>query len=451
MLDLLTSLVDKSLVLAETEGDSSRYRMLETVREYAAGQAEAQPDAGLLQRHARYYVDLAREAHVGLNGADQGLWAQRLDVDHDNLRAVLRRSLRSGENDAALVLCGLLFRYWYFRGHFREGRACCTETLEAAKDHPPDASLANALGAAAAFAYLCDDPDACESLNLRALEIRRAIGDSWGVTQSLNMLALVNRNRGDYATARELYAELLSICRETGDPHTLGVGLSNLGVVENELGNREAARACNQEALETYLRIGDKRRAGEVYNNMGLVAYSEGQLEEALRHHEESARLFQELDDRRNVASAHGNLANIAWKLGDRTRALDCYDSAIRTHVETDDQRSASYILQGVAGALHESDPAAAARLLSVVDHLRETIRVVLPPHEQETHQGHVDATRELLGAEEFDAAWKAGQTMTLKEAEGICLEAIAGARMQVALSQSGSARTSASASDLAA
>jgi predicted ATPase len=130
VLDRLTSLTDKSLVVSEQKDRHSRYRLLETVRQYARDRLEdTGGSAAVRVRHRDYYLALAEEADPKLRGAEQAEWLRRLEEEHQNLRAGLEWSLAEAETGGGLRLCGALQRFWWTRGHLIEGRQWCTRVL----------------------------------------------------------------------------------------------------------------------------------------------------------------------------------------------------------------------------------------------------------------------------------------------------------------------------------
>ena len=168
-LDVLQSLVDKSLVRVRA-GD--RFWMLETIREYAAERLEHRGDAETMrQRHADYFLSLAEEAEPHLTGADQAPWLERLEAEHDNFRLCLdslRRADRGGEE---LRLVGALMRFWYVRGHLREGSSRCEDAL-AAHDDQSQPRL-KALFGAALLAHRLGDYQRAEALHQERLVLAR--------------------------------------------------------------------------------------------------------------------------------------------------------------------------------------------------------------------------------------------------------------------------------------
>jgi len=217
-LDALARLVDKSLVLMERDGKAEpRYRMLETVRQYAldclneSGEGEA-----VRTRHLRFYVSLAKEAEPQLSGAEQVKWLSRLEQEHENLRAALRWSLSGvGKVEAGAQLACAVFQFWQIRGYWLEGRSWLMEMLK--REGLEDQMRGQLLTWAAFIARRQGNYAEAVAQDEEALVILREIGDKQGTADALNNLGIVARMQGDYAVAQVRYEESLAIKREIGD------------------------------------------------------------------------------------------------------------------------------------------------------------------------------------------------------------------------------------------
>jgi non-specific serine/threonine protein kinase len=236
VLDLLTSLADKSVVAAEERRGRTRYRFLETVRHYARDRLlEAGEGEQWRGRHLEYFVTLGEEAEQHITGAEQQAWLDRLEVEHDNLRAALEWSVGS-DPEAGLQLAGTLWRFWLVRGHSGEGRALLDALLAAAEPDRRTAERARAINGAGALAYRQGDYPAARTFHEKSLEIRKELGDRGGIALSLQNLGSVALWQGDYAAARVLLKESVGICRELGDRKGIAMSLEWLAVAEAPLG-----------------------------------------------------------------------------------------------------------------------------------------------------------------------------------------------------------------------
>jgi predicted ATPase/class 3 adenylate cyclase len=219
VVDLLASLVDKSLILFEEPDGNGRYRLLETVRQYGREkQADEEQGDILRSRHAAFFLALAEEANEKLMGPEQAAWADRLETEHDNLRAALDWYVKAPEDALpGLRLSGALQRFWWVRGHMTEGRQRYAAVLANDASAEPTAERALALQGAGNLAFQQSDLNEADRCYQQVLEIRGAIGDRPGTAGPLASLGNVAHYQGDYPRARSLFEEALVINRETGN------------------------------------------------------------------------------------------------------------------------------------------------------------------------------------------------------------------------------------------
>ena len=219
ILDLLRSLVDKSLVVYEEHDGVGRYRLLETVKQYAEERlTEIGAGKEVFGRHQQYFLELAEHTAPLLRGPEQGVWLAHLETEHDNLRVALAWCEQQAEEaEAGLRLAGALWQFWNTRGHLLEGRQWLKRALEKTKQDAtePEASMARALALnrAGRLAYSQSDYVAARTLFEESLTIRRRLGDQKKVANSLDLLGEVAESQGDYTTARTLHEESLTIRR----------------------------------------------------------------------------------------------------------------------------------------------------------------------------------------------------------------------------------------------
>jgi len=287
-LDTLQSLVDKSLLRYTQQ----RYWMLETIRDYALERLE---DSGggeeLGRRHAEQFLALAEEAEPHLRGSP-GEWLDRLQVEHDNLRAALDRLEVSGESELAPRLAGALWRFWYLRGHLTEARRRLESVLCA--DERPTAARGKALIGAAVMAVNSGDAETTKLRAEEALALHRELGEDWGTAYSLFMLGHV---AGDVPSAQQLYEESLRLFRELGDEHSELLATRNLAWTYEELGDRERARAVHEENLRRARTTQNGRIEASALGSLAMIATDDGRVEEAAALLRESLRIHRDLGD----------------------------------------------------------------------------------------------------------------------------------------------------------
>ena len=247
IVSLLGMLVDKSLALREDAPASTRYRLLETIRQYGAQRLiEHDEEQAAMQRHSHYYLQLARSIAGGLNGVGQRDILATLEREHDNLRTAIDWLLIAAPEDA-LELTGLLWLFWYMRGYLAEGRKYLAAALASGGG---DYSLrARALNGAGVLAWGQGDYRAAQLHLEQSHSIYQQLGDNPGIAQTLHNLGNVAADLGDHAQARAFYAECLALNRELGDRYKIAAALANLGAATSNAGEYQLARPLYEEAL----------------------------------------------------------------------------------------------------------------------------------------------------------------------------------------------------------
>ena len=468
-LDILTGLerlVEHSLIQA-TDGiaDQARFRMLETIREYGlerleeAGEREA-----VRQRHAQVFLDLAEEAATALDGPQPGGWLDRLEIEHDNLRAALNWAIDLPDGVMALRLAAALWPFWDIRGHYSEGRTWLERVL--ARDVvEPKAALAEVLTGAGSIARMQSDASRATALLERALALWKAIDDQRGVARVLLFLGHVADRQGDLAGARTRFEEALAIGRQTDNAPLIGSALINLGIIADQQGNYAGAVNHYEEALTIFRHLGDRRLESIALDNLGIVARSQGNLAEATRlfedaiavshevgdawgvagtlgnlggialqsgdlerartYYEESLEGFHALGDRRGIANTLDNLGMVARQAGDLPRAAALHGEGLELVWELGDRIGVAFGLEGIAAVLGAiGKPEQMVRIYAAVDALRTTLDAPLPPENQSEYDQAVAAARAQLGDTRFDEIWQAGRALAVEEAvaEGLAL-----------------------------
>ncbi len=320
-LDTLWRLVDKSLLVADRGGSHSRYRLLETTRQYGYDALVRSGDETEVRRaQLSWAAELAEAAETGFEGPDQLAWLRVLDSELDNIRGALDWASLHATDANGPRLASALWRYWEIRGLLGEGRS----RLSAALASPiPSAMRAKICNAAAVLAQGQGDGPAAQVLYGEALELRRELGDERGMAASLNGLGNVAVGRGDFERAREFFEENLATSRRLGDVRLLAASLMNLGVVVHLLvslgrdGGPEAvdlAHGLYLESLAKYRELGDRRAVAQALENLGAVAPLRDDHSGAHAFLEESLALRRELDDRSGIAASTRFLGHLALK-----------------------------------------------------------------------------------------------------------------------------------------
>ncbi len=373
-LDILQSLVDKSLVRHTQE----RFWMLETIREYAAGRLDQSGKAEQLRRrHARHFLALAEEAEPHLP-PDRREWLDRLDREHDNLRAAFDWFESSSETQHALRLAGALSRFWFTRGHLVEGRRRLESALRA--DERPTAARAKALNKASLMGG-----ENATVLAEEGLALNRKLGEPWGIAQSELALASAVAE-DDMARARELYEQSARRFRELGDEHHVLIATRSLAWACINLGDRERGRTLHEENLRRARALSNERIEAITLGALAMHAVEDGRIEDAVPMLKESHRLHGELGDPVQTAL---DVFRFAALLAAEGRALT------------------------------------AARVFSSSDALCEEIGFSLRGWDPEFVEGTLATIRKQLDEAAFAEAWDQGRRLTAGEAVALALDSL--------------------------
>lgn len=417
-LDDLSQLCECSLVAAEEDGLEMRFRMLETLREFAGEHLDEAESAALSSRHAEFFLALAEEAEPKLSGAEQARWLGRLQTEHDNLRAALTWSKTNlGDADTGLRLAGALGQFWCQQGYIIEGRDWLAAMLSLAASGPAGAR-AKALNGAGHLACMQGDFAAARALHQEGLALARRRGDKKGAANALGNLGTVAIEQGDLAAARTLYQESLALMRVLDNKKGVATQLCGLGRIAEEQGDLAAARALHGESLALTRDLGDRQGTAVALGNLGNVVHREGDVAAAGGFYEEALAILRQLGDEQGVATALINLGNVAFDRGDVAQAHALQQDSLRRFRQQGDKCGIAYGLEGLAWPVAaQGRSERAARLLGAAQALREVLGALLAPDEQPQHQCHVAAMRAALGGAAFDRAWAAGRSMPLEQA----------------------------------
>jgi len=458
VLDGVASLVDKSL-LRQMEwqvGEEPRFMILETIREYALERLEAHGETEAARRvHAASLLALAEEAEQGMAGPQEALLLERLEQEHDNLRAAMQWSLEQAGREIALRLGGALQPFWRIRGHFSEGQDFLARAL------PQSNEVAAPVRAKALYAAsrLDDDLDRAEEFCQQSLALYRELGDTIGIASSLHLLADKAEGRGNLAVSRALGEESLMLFKEAGDKQSVARLLYHLGIVAVEQGeyargrdlleesltlNRELgstrimahplfslaqvsrlsggdlaqARTWLDESEALFRGVGDKAGIASCLNLRGMFALDEGDTASARSRVEQALALFQEMQLQHGTVLSLYALAQVTEASGNHTASQALYEQGVVLAHKSGDKRRLASGLQGLAGAVAvQGKYVWATHLWGAAEVLRKMTGAPLPPIERAPYNRAVTAARTRLGEQAFAAAWAQGRTMELQQA----------------------------------
>jgi predicted ATPase/DNA-binding SARP family transcriptional activator/uncharacterized protein HemY len=354
----IATLVDQSLLRQEEDVDGEpRLVMLETIREYALERLEASGEAETIRRqHAAYHLKLAEQAEPQLHGPEPVAWLERLEAEHDNLRAALAWS-QSVDGDAVLglQLAGNLWRFWSIRGYLSEGRTWLERLLALAPSSAiPASSWAHALHGAGVLARHQGDCSGTAALCGQSLALFRELGHRQGVARSLNELGWAVQARGEYERAMAYYQEGLDLFRCLGDQRGIAEVLDHLGRVARGRGDYRQATACFRESLSLFRTLGDTRGTAIALKSLGSVLWIQGDNAAARSLHEESLALFRTLGDTWGVALALDHLGLVAREQGEYAVAHAHFEESLALRRDIGDREGIAFVLRDLGTLAHQ-------------------------------------------------------------------------------------------------
>ncbi len=469
MLEGMASLVDKSLLRQEEQAaGETRFWMLQTLREFGLEQlVRSRELEATRQVHAEYYLRLAEEAQPSLRATEQGRWMARLELEHENLRAVLFWLLAQArigseqstqQAERALRFCTTLSWFWSIRGYIREGQNFLEQAL-ALRESVSASVRAKASYAAAELAFFLDDLTRTEKLGSESLHLFRKLGDKTGIADALMFLGLSFWGRGKYPLARSQFEEAASLYQEMGASWKRGRCLTQLARISTVQGEYDQAQELLEQSLALYRALGDKERLGWVLYLLARLLFLSGRdLTQARNLTEQSLTLLQEIDDPWERAYPLVLLGQISLQRADQAQARALFEESRSSFKEVGDQAGMAEALIGLAsGAAMQGDfvvardlyqeifpilqriqyqelipsclealatvtaeqgePVRAAHLWGAAEALRKAIGTPIPPVYRPWYQQAVAAARSQLGEVAFATAWVQGRSMSPEQA----------------------------------
>jgi ATP/maltotriose-dependent transcriptional regulator MalT len=414
------------------------------------------------QAHAAYYLGLAEEAEPEWESPKQVVWSERLEQEHDNVRAAMLWSLERGETghdwELALRLGGALRRFWQVRGYLNEGRAFLERVLAGSVGIVSTGHV-KALIAMGHVAVVQDDYDRVDAACKESLPLCQQLGDTWNTARTLYLLGWIAWLKGDLAPARSLMEQTLALFRQVDDKSFIAWSLMYLGIIAGRQGNYAEGRLLFEESVARQRELGNKR--GTAFALCGFAQMLLGSQHEAAMVRpmlEESLALFRELGDKWGVAADSALLGQVALQLGDvanarslaevgvelcrevghrwflnqaltvlakvaetehdQSMARTLYQESLDVAREIGDKVLIALGLEGWARVVAtQGEPVWATRLWGAAAALRDTIGAPMPPVGRASYEQAMAAARMHLGEQAFATAWTEGCAMTPEQA----------------------------------
>jgi predicted ATPase/class 3 adenylate cyclase len=437
VLDLLSHLVDKSLVVAQPDEIGMRYRMLETIRQYAreklvdSGEMESLRDA-----HLAYYCGWVPDQQPSVIAGARTVWFPKFDVEYENLRAAITWGLERGTQRALRIVCALP-QYWGARGYLTEGRSWVEQVLgrdaaEAASQPKDDetrrAFRADALSALAGVLVLQGQNAQARKVLEEEAGLNRDLGNRRGLAIGLGLLSMVCASQGDSQSAAEHMKESIELAEAVGDKLTLAMDYGVVGRFAYEQDRDFAkARLYLQRAIALERELGFEWGLGLGLSLLAAISSEEGDYDKARSLLAESMALFQAEGNKQFVNSTRSHLANVARAQGDYETANDLYAQAVTTWQDLGNRGAAARCIEClafVAIAQSEAPDIAdrqdwlrkAARLFGAAAALRESSGSNMEPKEREEFEREQAKLSAQLDGETLKGAWGEGRSLPIEQ-----------------------------------
>jgi predicted ATPase/class 3 adenylate cyclase len=421
VLDLLTHLVDKSLVVADPGGNSPRFRMLETIREYARDQLrEVGEEENLRRRHLDYYFIFALQSEETLKGTDPSGCLRQMDEERDNLYTALDWSLKRSVDggDLAMEMAGGLWMWWLARGSLSEGHMWLKKTLDAGPNR--SSSRAKALASAGVMTWQLGELKEGSLLLEESIAIlhEQQTPDLPGLANAAHLFGHTTLDLKDYPSAQKAFSASLDLYRKLDDQYYVGTLISDLGMVAFHLGDYSSARSHQEESLAIFQELGNSEVISQTLHRLGELARLEGDYGRAEECYESCLITYMRIGMRLEIASNLHKLGYIAQHKGDYPKALARFRESMEIQSEAGNKQGIAECLAGFAGlAAVTGDPGRSLRIFGAAQSLLDASGIPLSPADlAEWARDQAAACRQLDAAACLQAQ-EEGRSMPLDDA----------------------------------
>jgi predicted ATPase/class 3 adenylate cyclase/DNA-binding CsgD family transcriptional regulator/tetratricopeptide (TPR) repeat protein len=425
VLDLLAALVGKSLVQAEVIHGSTRYRLLETIRHYAAERLALRAGPDLQDArvaHRDHYLSLVETAAPRLRGPDEHRWLDRIEADFDNIRAALAFSIADPDSaEPGLRLAAGLQWFCLMRGHSGEIIEALSDLLGRPDARGPTRDRARALVAQCHLLNNFDRSPAIPSMAQEAITIARALADDYVAGDALCVLCWFTFLTGDLPAALAMVDEAVALARSAGNPHLLTAALGHRAAFKGESGDRDAASADQQEVLALAQAAGDNYVLVVTLLNLGVDQVGAGERPAGVASFREALKVAEAHGYQHLAAALALNLGLVYLMDGDAAGARRLLIGVLDTARATGEKTFVHVAILGLAVAVSaDGDPTVAATLYGAADHQYEQAGQVFDALDVELRAGAHARLLDALGEAAVDAACRRGRT--LSQADAIAL-----------------------------
>jgi predicted ATPase/uncharacterized protein HemY len=350
MLDLLSQLVDKSMVIADIGNRRQRYRFLETIRQFSREYlAESEDANSTIQKHSKYYSALAINSALELWGPTQEIRLSQMVAEHDNLLQALEWLSHSQDQQGLfLEMAVSLWRFWDILGYFSEGRAWIQSALES-NPNAPISLRADGLGGLGNLVIQQGEYQQARSLHQQSLALFQELNDKSGIARELAILGEIAHYRGDYDQAVDLLNDSLALMYEIGDNDGIANSIGHLGMIARDRGKYEFAKDLLEESLKLCRKSEDKSMIAEALNNLGLNVYYLCQYTQARDLFDEAVNIYRELNDTCGISDTLQLLGNVAKDQGNYRNANQLYEECLELKQSIGDRRGIAQATSSLA------------------------------------------------------------------------------------------------------
>jgi non-specific serine/threonine protein kinase len=420
VLDVLSHLVDKCLVLADKTEDEARYNLLETIRQYAREKlVEAGDQDETKNRHLDYFQRWARQVEPLLTTVEQLAGLNKLEEEHDNLRAALDWSLTAaGGTEKGLQLAVSMANFWKLHGHITEGRRRLSAALAQEAARPRTLVRARALFQAAILVFYQSDYSVSRALTEESLAIFRELGPAGreGAADALENLAEVSSETGDYPAAAKFYEESLALSREAGYLKGIFENLKMMGWLAMREGKNEQAESMLEESHVLMQQTGNLYQLISPLAGLAELAIRRGQYSRANDMLQQSLDLARRLGHKWQIAIALGSLGWMALRRGDFKEMKRSLAESLAVRIETGDKGGTAWCLEKLAEANSlQSHYKSAVVIFGAASALRAHAEAMMDGADRPEYERMITKLRTELGEEAFRAAWVEGEGLPLE------------------------------------